>query len=679
MAIDGTGLRQLTDGPFDDIEPTYLPTGDIVFCSSRCRRWVPCWSTLVANLHRCDPDGGNIRMISSNIEHENTPSVLPDGRVLYTRWEYVDRSQVAFHHLWTINPDGSGQMIYYGNMHPGVVMIDAVPIAGTKKVVTSFSPGHGRTEHMGAITVVDPTAGPDEEFSARRISGGQDFRDPYPLSEDLFLVARGPSILLMDQHGATTPLYTLTAEDVRAGLACHEPRPLVGRPRERIIPERIQTDHPTGRLVLANVNYGRNMAGVEPGDVKKLLVLESLPKPVNFNMPGHPMFQISHMEPLTIGGSFTLARVLGTVPVEPDGSAHFELPAMRSLFFVALDENHLSIKRMQSFVTVQPGETTSCSGCHEQRTDTPPPSSALMALDRPPSRIEAFETIPDVVDFPRDIQPILDRHCVRCHNPDRRDGGTDLCGDHTPTYSVSYWTIIKGQLISDARNGFGNRPPRSIGSSASRLLDYFDGTHYDVKASDHERMTLILWIETGATYPGTYASYLSGIVPVDFPIDAMTRRCGRCHGVQPNSHPRLPWEGNDIRPWARLPLKFGDADPALSLCNLTRPEKSYLLLAPLGRQSGGYGVCVEDSSAPVLADTKDADYQILLAAILEAKAELETVKRFDMPGYRPNEHYFREMQHFGIIPAQQTLEEPIDVYAADQAFWQSAWHRPADQ
>jgi len=672
IQADGSGLRQLTDGPYDDFEPTYLPDGDIIFCSSRCNRWVPCWSTLVANLHRCRADGTDIRMISSNIEQENTPSVLPDGRILYTRWEYVDRSQVDFHHLWTLNPDGTGQMVYYGNMHPGTVMIDAVPIPGTKQVVASFSPGHGRCEHAGAITVVDPAHGPDHKAFARQISRSADFRDPYPLPNGCFLVARGPSVLLMDGQGVTTPIYTLPADDTDAGLECHEPRVLAPRPRQRLVPPRFDPAKQAGRLVLADVTYGRNMAGVKPGDVKKLLVLESLPKPVNFNMPGHPMFQISYMEPLSIGGTFCLARVLGTVPVEPDGSAHFELPAMRSVFFVALDENDLSVKRMQSFVTVQPGETTSCSGCHEQRTNTPPPAAGLMALERPASRIEPFAEIPDVPDFPRDIQPILDRHCVECHNPDRREGGVDLCGDHTPAYSVSYWTIVKRRLISDARNGYGNRPPRSIGSSASRLLDYIDGSHYDARLSPHERITLILWIETGATYPGTYASYLSGIAPVDFPVDTMKRRCSDCHGIVPNSHPRLPWEGADIRPWARLPLKFGDADPALSLSNLTRPEKSYLLLAPLARDAGGYGLC----KGEVFTETGDPDYQTILAAIVAAKRDLETIKRFDMPGFRPNEHYFREMQHFGIIPETQTLNDPIDVYATDQAFWASAWPRP---
>ncbi len=697
IGVDGTGLRQLTEGPFDDFEPTYLPDGDILFCSSRCKRWVPCWSTQVAVLHRSDGDGHGIRPISSNVEQENTPCVLPDGRILYTRWEYVDRSQVDYHHLWTINPDGTGQMIYYGNQQRGTVMIDAVPIPGTNRVVASFSPGHGRTEHAGTITVVDPGAGPDAQGSARRISQGSDFRDPYPLSQDRFLVARGGAILLMDGRGVTRPLYTLPKVDTDAGLQCHEPRPIRSRPRERIIPSRVDDNRQTGRLILTNVNQGRNMAGVKPGEIKKLLVLESLPEPVNFN--GAYPYEISWMEPVSFGGTFTLTRVVGTVPVEPDGSAHFRVPALRSMFFVALDEDDLSVKRMQSFVTVQPGETTGCSGCHEQRTGTPPPAGAAMAMQRPASRIERFGDIADVLDFPRDIQPILAKHCVECHNPDRREGDVDLCGDHSPSYSQGYLTMIKRRLISDGRNRAGNRPPRTIGSSASRLIELIDGHHYDVKLSPQERTTVILWIETGAAYAGTYAAYFSGMVQVKFPLEAMTRRCGQCHAVKRGQHRRLAWEGYDTRPWTTLPLEFGDEGPASTLCNLTRPEKSMLLLAPLSKASGGYGICdrvagAKRSGAPgrqtagasqaqppatpvaVFASTDDPDYQQILAAVVDAKSRLEKVKRFDMPGYCPNEHYVREMKRYGIVPPQHDPNTPLDPYATDHAYWRSMWHRP---
>ncbi len=179
------------------------------------------------------------------------------------------------------------------------------------------------------------------------------------------------------------------------------------------------------------------------------------------------------MDPLTYGGSFTLERVLGTVPVEPDGSAYIELPALRSLFFVALDENDLSVKRMQSFLTVQPGEVTGCVGCHEQRTETLHAARRTwLALQRPPSRIEPIADCPDVFDFPRDIQPILDRLCVDCHGyendrPRRTLRRQTCCSPATtgPMFSHAYFTMTVNRLFTDGRNEpKSNYPPRTLGS-----------------------------------------------------------------------------------------------------------------------------------------------------------------------------------------------------------------------
>ena len=208
---DGTGLRQMTDGPFDDIEPVYLPDDGIAFCSSRSRRWVNCWCTPVATLHRCDGEGHDIRPLSANIEHDNTPAMLSDGRILYTRWEYVDRSQLQFHHLWTIYPDGSGQMTFFGNMNPGGVLIDARPIPGTTKIVMIRSPGHGRPEHQGGVSILDPGSGPDARESERVLSNHPWFRDPYPVSADCFLVAAGDRLAMMNDAGRVNVLYRLPA------------------------------------------------------------------------------------------------------------------------------------------------------------------------------------------------------------------------------------------------------------------------------------------------------------------------------------------------------------------------------------------------------------------------------------------------------------------------------------
>ncbi|MCX5674399.1 MAG: hypothetical protein NTX87_05275 [Planctomycetota bacterium] len=657
IAADGTGLRQLTDGDRDEIEPIYLPDGDLVFGSSRCNRWVQCWFTQVAVLYRSDADGRSVRPISANVEQDNTPWVMPDGRLLYMRWEYVDRSRVQFHHLWTVNPDGTGQMTYFGNMHPGTVMLDAKPIPGTDKVVSIFSPGHGQKEHMGYLTVVEADAGPDAQRMARRVSRESAWRDPWAFSEDCFVVARGRSLYVMDGSGNAEAFYTLP--DAQGQMEVHEPRPLAPRRREPVIPPRINPEKSTGCLVLADVTHGRNMDGVRPGEVRKLLVLETLPKPVNFS---------GTMEPISLEGTFTLPRILGTVPVEADGSAYFEVPALRPVFFVALDAKDLSVKRMQSFVSVMPGETTGCSGCHENRAETAR-ARPLAALARPPSRIEPIKDVPDVFDFPRDIQPILDRRCVRCHNYQKPDGLIILTGDRGPTYSHAYVTLMSRGQVAHGRDAQGNRPPRSIGSSASPLMKLLDGSHYDAKLTPHEVRMIRLWIESGAPYPGTYAALGTGMVGVNLDGEVLQGRCASCHALRD----------------AKTKTVFGVHEELL--CNLSRPEQSLALLAPLAKEAGGLGLCKNRFSpdraaaagpgSPVFADTRDADYQRLLATIEKAKGELQRIGRFDMPGFRPNEHYIREMKRFGILPAGGRLgDDPVDPYATDLAYWKSFWYDP---
>ena len=683
---DGAGLRQLTHGDYDDIEPTYLPDGGIMFCSSRCQRWVNCWFSQVAVLYRCDADGGNIHPVSANIEQDNTPWPLPDGRVLYQRWEYVDRSQVSFHHLWTMNPDGTGQTVYFGNQRARTVMIDAKPIPGSNnEVVAIFSPDHGRAEHDGVVTIVTPKTGPDTWETARSLHPGDRFRDPYPLSPDCFLVAQGPRLVVMDGRGKVEQLYRLPWSDVRTGLQCHEPRPLRPRPRERVLPSRVRLGESTGSVILADVYNGRRMEGVGRGEIKKLLVLETLPKPINYS---------GGMEPLSYGGTFTLERVLGTVPVEEDGSAYMELPALRSLFFVALDEHNDSVKRMQSFFSVMPGEINSCAGCHEQRTRAPgnPGRGALLATRRAPSRIEPIAGIPDVFDFPRDIQPILDKYCLACHDCDKRSGGVVLSGDHGPMYSQSYLTLTVTRQFSDGRNSrVSNLAPRSIGSSASPLLDKLRGAHHDVHASSHELDMVRYWIETGAAYPGTYASLGNGIISVNPTgglnrVDqqwpeavaagrVMARRCDSCHEKNRALPHFISDDRRDLPPerWRRQ-VSYHQA------FNLSRPECSLILLAPLAKSAGGYGVCPmppADAGA-VFESTDDPDYQALLELCRAGKRELERIRRFDMPGFRPTPSYVREMKRFGILPNETAPDAELDVYGLDQAYWQSLWYRPSD-
>ena len=711
---DGSGLKQMTDGPFDDLEPTYLPDGGIIFCSTRCKRWVPCWYTQVATLHRCDGDGANIHMLSSNIEQDNTPWMLPDGRILYTRWEYVDRSREAFHHLWVMNPDGTGQATFYGNLYPGDVYLDAKPVPGTDKLVMVNSPKHGQPEHQGRISLVRTDLGPDDQTAQDMIHKGRAFRDPYALSPDSILVAEKTRLLLMNGEGQTRELYRLSPELAQDGAWLHEPRPLRPRPREPEIPAQTDPAQSSGHLVVLDIYIGRNMAGIERGAIKKLLILENLPKPVNYT---------GSMDPISLGGSYTLNRVLGTVPVEPDGSVNMTVPPLRSLQLVALDENDLAVKRMLSFLTVMPGEVTTCIGCHEGRTSTPPAASTVQALARPPSRIRPIPGAPEVFDYARDIQPILDRHCLDCHDVDKYAGGVLLTGDQGPMFTHSFFTLSARLQIADGRDlAHGNYPPYTIGSSASPLMDKLSPAHYDVRPSPHELRMVKLWIDASATFPGTYAALGSGMIgpyaalqygtkkepdyaswPSMKALGAvLERRCASCHSGQ-RKLPRHPADSLGFRlhhmgygqgtprfwtpPWIEpydSTQRIGSqawmkayADPRLKfarhiLYNLTRPEKSLHLLAPLAKDAGGYGLC-----GSVFESTDDADFQALLTAINDTQAYLKKIGRFNMPGFRPTPEYIREMQRFGILPALHQPGDPIDVYETDRRYWQSMWHRPA--
>ncbi|MDR1957515.1 MAG: hypothetical protein LBQ54_00425 [Planctomycetaceae bacterium] len=665
--LDGTGLKQITSGDWDDIEPTYTASGDIIFCSSRSKRWVQCWLTQVATLHRCGPNGENIREISANIEQDNTPWPLPNGQILYMRWEYVDRSQVHYHHLWTSNPDGTRAMVFYGNLEPGVVMLDAKPVEHDDKVVTIFSPGHGRTDHYGRITVVDPKFGPDNPKGATEISTHNDHADPWAFSEKAFLAARHSQLQLIDGDGREQTIYNLPAERKEKGYSIHEPRPVRRREREAVIADQTSDSEKTGKFALFDVYQGRKMESVKRGTIKELLVVETLPEPIHYS---------GGMDQISSGGTFTIERIYGTVPVTPEGSAFFELPAKRSFFFIALDHEGKSVKRMHSFTSAMPGEVTSCLGCHESRQETPTGKPQLMQLvNRTPVKPQPIAEIPDVFDFPRDIQPILDRHCVACHNNERTDAGINLVGDWGPLYTVSYLTLSWRNMFGDNRNRpESNFEPYTIGHQASTLYRLIEQQHQGAELSDREKKVVRYWLEAGANYAGTYAANGTGLIgwyyenantrnDMNWPEsiamrDTIAKRCDRCHTQEKNL--RLAHNLSEDGSRFNRHLIF----------NLTSPEKSKILLGPLRREAGGTGRCSE----PVFADTNDPDYQTILAGIERGRRYiLDESNRFSMPTFVANWPYTREMIRYGVLPRNHDAKNPIDPYEVDRRYWESLW------
>ncbi len=680
---------------YDDIEPTWLADGAIMFVSSRGKRWVNCWHTQVAILYRCEADGTNLHQISANIEHDNTPWPLPDGRVIYQRWEYVDRSQVKYHHLWSTNPDGTGQMVYFGNQKPGNVYIDAKPIPDSQAVVTIVSPGHGRRDHEGRIGLLEVDKGPDENSQLKVLrTPSSKYRDPWALDAEHFLASRDRSIVLIRRDGSEVVLHTGQGEG-RRGL--HEPRPLMPSARPRQIPSRVDLSQATGELFLADVYAGRNMRGVQRGTIKNLLVLETLPKPINYT---------GSMEPVSWGGTFTLERVLGKVPVAPDGSAYMELPALRPVLFLALDENDSAVRRMQSFTSVMPGERSGCVGCHEARTQSIQSmagANVSRALRSPAVAPVPVEGVPEVFDYPRDIQPILDRHCVKCHNPDNRKGRILLTGDHGPLYSHSYWSLIAYKQVSVGRNlARSNYAPYQIGDPVSPLMDKLDRAHHGAKLSAPEKRKIRYWIHTGAAWIGTYAALDGGMVGGDHSghrldrIDTrrpshkgytqvLEKQCSRCHKADKS----IPTAISDNKGMNPEKVRLDSAKiPFLQhiVFNLSRPGKSLVCLAPLSPQAGGMGMVKRDKQGKpvgkvhwVFESTDDPDYQKILAFVRDGKERLDQIKRWTMPGYRPPRPYIREMIRYGILRSDFDIEnDPIDFYRTDREYWKSLWYSPRE-
>jgi len=378
---------------------------------------------------------------------------------------------------------------------------------------------------------------------------------------------------------------------------------------------------------------------------------------------------------------------------------------------------------MRSFVTLQPGETTGCVGCHDSRTQSPRnvASSPPAAMTRAASRITPIDGVPSVMDFPRDVQPILSRHCAACHNPAKSDGGVLLSAERGPVYSLSFYNLLLYWQIKDTAGDPSHGSGRQLGgdrpgaaySSASPLMRKLDGSHYQARLAPAEVQTLRLWIDSGAAFAGTYAAYGTGQVggcwgnnepiremadawPTTPPArEAVERRCGACHGKMLPRHvtdqiPLDPWA--DMLAWERPLSRFSRH----RIFNLSVPEKSLALTAALARSAGGLAEgplppaearkpIVEDRSRPpkpaahpvVFADATDPDYRKILSHVVAAGRKLDAIKRFDMAGFRPNEHYVRELKRFGVLPASFDLaRDPVDVYAADEAYWRSFWHRP---
>jgi Hydrazine synthase alpha subunit middle domain/NPCBM/NEW2 domain len=600
VGVDGRNLRQLTfpvedeevlvqrygRGDYhhgtDDMHPCYLPDGDIVFTSTRCRASVLCDSSdgfTTTVLHRMTGDGQNIRRLSGNCVSEFSPAALPDGRVLYMRWEYNRKGAGAVKCLWAMRPDGTATSEVYGdNIVDPETMIYGRPIPGAPDKIVFLGCSHwGPNNALGTVIVLDTKVDTQSRSAMTFISRDVDaqthggfsflvdgkwihettgkpgrlFKDPYPLSEQLFLVAHKPrgltwhdpkgyDLSLLDDQGRETLLY-------RDGeISCWHPYPLCVRP----VPPRPATplrqelaDRQLAQCVVADVYTG--LQGVPRGAVKHLRILEQTPRPWAARTPWNDDRQA--MAHSTVGlGILGMIAQHGVVPVEDDGSANFYVPAGRNIYFQALDENYMAIQTERTYINYMAGEIRSCVGCHDR--------SRTAAGDRPIASSKALRRAPSMpgpqpgeadgrrlFDYARQIQPIWDRNCVRCHANGKTAAGLDLTGTLTSLYSVSYENLLakdKTKRVlplvgmqadeNDVRGYVEYTPPYYFGSYSSLLAATFgDFTprfesfaahapklaarvealrkqHQDVKLTREEFIRLVNWLDASCQYYGSY-------------------------------------------------------------------------------------------------------------------------------------------------------------------------------
>lgn len=608
VGIDGSGLRQVLAPPAneeelvqkyrrgyhhgtDDMHPCYLPDGGFAFVSTRCQAGTLCdgWDSLTAPvLHRMNADGSDLKQLSFGALSEFTPTVLPDGRIMYARWEYVDKGIVSAKCIWAMRPDGTASSEIYGNdisFPTTMIQARAIPNAPGKYVILGCP--HYPQNALGTVVRLDMnqpirseapmtymtpyvkilTEGGwhfiDEKTGQVFVDAagcGPLFRDPYPLDEDNFIVAHKPfmfdeshlfgtayekngyGLYMLDSTGKVSPFY----HDPE--ISSWQPMPLRPRKKPPVLSGAIDPDlaeKKLARCVVVDVYHG--LENTERGSIKYLRVLEQVARPWSARRHGFmDAADIYGQQHAVVSKDTALGLKIqhGVVPVEEDGSADFLVPADANIFFQALDENYLAVQTERTFVNYMPGEIRACIGCHETPKDAPMVNFNTIASKKQPvlpGPQIGEKTGRRPLHYPSDVQPILDKHCIECHNAEEKKGDLDLTGTMTTFFSASY-----ENLIAERRNGRQDRlepglvptigeifpktgnveylPARSLGSHNSLLMAMLmPGTikltgdrarmerleklveqHKELKLSPEEILKISNWVDTNAQYYGSY-------------------------------------------------------------------------------------------------------------------------------------------------------------------------------
>jgi len=525
VGVDGQGLRQVSIGDQNDVDcfdPCYLPNGRIAFCSTACYQGVPCvgGGDAVSLLYDMDANGKDVRQLTFDQDHSWDPFVLNNGKVLYGRWEYSDTPHYFSRLLMSMNPDGTEQTNYYGSnsywpnslFYPRPVPNDPTKFVGivsghhgVRRVgeLVLFDPSLGRQEAAGAVQHIPGYGKPVEPIIQDQLvdASWPKFLHPWPLSDKYFLVScqRTPDspwgLSLVDVFDNMVPLR------FEQGYALLEPTPLRKRAAPPVIKDKVKPGQKDALVYLEDVYAGPGLNGVPKGSVKALRVFA-----FHFayrNMGGHIN--------VGIDGPWDVHRILGTVPVNPDGSALFRVPAKTPIAVQPLDAEGKAMQVMRSWMTAMPGETLSCVGCHESQNSVPHVRKASAALgdavDIPP-----WYGPPHGFSFEREVQPVLDAYCVDCHvdaakaasntAPDLRGKADrpEYKGAFTPSYEVLHRYVRRPGPESD----YHLLPPMEYHADTSELVQMLQKGHHGVILNHEAWDRLITWIDLNVPCLGTW-------------------------------------------------------------------------------------------------------------------------------------------------------------------------------
>ncbi len=673
---DGSGFRRITDTPdAHNVSPAPLPDGNIAFISSRTKGYhTVCQSGPSTHVYVMDADGGNAKRLSSNTLSDFYLSLRSDGRLMYTRWEYVDWNLTYRQSLWTQYPDGRLMSLWFGNLveDPGS-FIQAAEIPGTPDAVCTFAPHHGSP--YGAIGLVSTQFGPEgakgvayrvltPEFPATDdLNTPWAYCWPYPAPDSNVLCSYGGGglnryrICLIDRQGNRATVYD--AKNTSAFGA----RPLIPRTPPPLLAEFKPANAKTftldpappgqperetvgvGYLFVSDVRrgYAENVTNVQSRYIR---VMEQLPKTVNRTWDF-----VLDQGPLMSSGTYYAKRVWGYAPIEDDGSCYFEVPALKEIYLQLVDAEGREIQRMTSAINVMPGERQGCAGCHENRR-----TAAAPAVGKAARRAPTPITLPEwgnagVLDYRTVVQPVFDRHCVKCHSGPNPPKGVSLNGNFTRFFCMSYDCIVnRSDANNQAREHFSDpsKPiplvdcnrlltgigdplrPMDSGSFASRLPRYFERGHCGADVPLADRRRIYEWIDAMVPYyptsdyahikaksdrdkwgladgPGLLPWYTGRFEPL------YRKNCASCHGgIRHNGY---EWQSQ----WAWI--------------DLTKPEWSPALTAHLPKAAGGRGLPANGKFQ--LASKADPLYIEMLEIFQSAAAEAAKTPEADMPGFVP--------------------------------------------